>query len=422
MIRTRLVVLMTVNSIMPLACLLLACTGLMAKSIPVGLDPLVESPSCWKMTSAEFEKKFTKDGNKLYRWLTQDKTRAKINRKLFKNVELDLTLFDASVPAAEAIIDFADGKLNLVTISIYNRADSGEISADQLDKRFKITVKKMGSILKVSPRRREADSKKGLLTEGYSWYSRQFGTGLLEHNEGALREGKQEFLRLRVARPNAKGALAAFMRHSRGGAATRLSDLPEKVTKTENGDVYIDQLPMVDQGDKGYCVVASVQRLFEYYGIGADMHQIAEIAGSDPERGTNTLDMARELDKIDYRFDTRLEIIGMGEPMTEVEKKRDGYFVGKPVDERKFLKEVRSYIDKGLPLLWSLDLGRYPEKPQLTPQAAGGHMRTIIGYNDKTQEIIFSDSWGAGHESKRMNMSHAYAASHGLFCLKPTVH
>jgi len=49
-------------------------------------------------------------------------------------------------------------------------------------------------------------------------------------------------------------------------------------------------------------------------------------------------------------------------------------------------------------------------------------MRLIIGYNDKTEEIIFSDSWGAGHEAKRMKMSDAYKASHGLFVLKPTVH
>ncbi len=405
-----------------IAALLLVSPCLMAKSIPVPLDPLVTTPDNWKMTSDEFEKTYTKNGNKLYRWLTSDKTRAKINRKLYGNVELNLTLFEGTVPATEAIVDFADGKLNLITISVYNRADSGSISAEELEKQFKTIGKKMGETLDTRPRRRDADSKRGLLTEGYSWSSRETGDALLEHNEGALKGEDQEFLRLRVARPDAKGSLAESITHSRGGAAARLSDLPDNVVTADNGDVYVDNLPMVDQGDKGYCVVASAQRLFEYYGIGADMHQIAQIAESDPERGTSTLTMAKELDKIDYRFKTRLEIIGMGKPMTEVEKKRDRYTVGDPVDERKFLKEVRSYIDKGLPLLWSLELGRYPEKPNLNPQTAGGHMRMIIGYNDKTEEIIFSDSWGAGHELKRIKMSHAYAASHGLFVLKPTVH
>lgn len=132
--------------------------------------------------------------------------------------------------------------------------------------------------------------------------------------------------------------------------------------------------------------------------------------------------MSKELDKIDYRFKTRLTIIGMGQPMTEVEKKRDGYYIGKPVDEADFLKAARSNIDDGVPLLWSLELGRFPEIPQLNPQLVGGHMRMIIGYNDKTKELIFSDSWGSGHEAKRMKMPHAYRATHGLFVIKPTVH
>ncbi len=181
---------------------------------------------------------------------------------------------------------------------------------------------------------------------------------------------------------------------------------------------------MVDQGDKGYCVVASTQRIFEYYGIGVDMHQIAQISGSDPTLGTNPLTMAKELRKIDYRFKTRLEIIGLGEAggLTDVVVRRGEYYVGKPVDERKVMKEIRNYIDRGLPLLWSLELGHVPEVPQLTPQTSGGHMRMIIGYNDKTEELIFSDSWGAGHEFKKMKMSDAYKVTHGLFVLKPTVH
>lgn len=394
---------------------------LAAAGVPCPLDPLLKAPGCWEMTTAQFEQTFASKGNKLYVWITQDKTRAKISRSLYRNVSLDLTLFEGKVPAQEAIVDFADGKLNLVTISIYNRGDNGDISTDELKERFTTIGKALGESLQAKPSRRAANPSTGLLTEGFSWDSRANAFALLEHNEGALGTGAREFLRLRIARPNASGSLAASMRHSRGGAATKLSDLPRNVDKSDNGDVSISKVPMVDQGDKGYCVAASAQRLFEYYGIGADMHQIAEVAGSDPARGTNILMMSKELDKIDYRFKTRLTIIGMGQPLAEVEKKRDEYSIGKPVNEAAFLKAIRSNIDDGIPLLWALELGRFPEKPQLNPQTAGGHMRMIIGYNEKTREIIFSDTWGAGHEAKRMSMTHAYAATHGLFVLKPTV-
>ncbi len=395
---------------------------LAAAGIPCPLDPLLKAPDCWQLTTEQFEQTFSNKGNKMYIWLTQDKTRAKISRSHYRNVTLDLTTFDGKVPAQEAIVDFAEGKLNLVSISFFNRGDNGDISPETLKERFMTLGKALGESLAAKPQRRTANPSSGLLTEGFSWDSRERGFALLEHNEGALTNGAREFLRLRIARPNASGSLAASMRHSRGGAATKLSDLPRNVVKNDQGDVIVGKVPMVDQGDKGYCVAASVQRLFEYYGLGADMHQIAEVAGSDPQRGTNTLVMSKELDKIDYRFKTRLTIIGMGQPMTEVKKKRDEYFVGKAVDEGDFLKAVRNNIDDGIPLLWALELGRYPEKPLLNPQTAGGHMRMIIGYNDKTGELIFSDSWGAGHEAKRMSMSHAYQASHGLFVLKPTVH
>jgi len=395
-----------------------------AEAIPCPLDHLVGTPENWQMTPDEFEKHFKEGENALYVWLTKDRSRAKIGRKLYADATINLTVFKGAVPVEEAIVDFSDGKLNLVTLSIFNRGDAGDIPAEEFKSHFTTTGKEMGAALGAKPQRKDADPSSGLLTAGFTWYSREKGSVVLEHNEKALEGGDREFLRLRIARPDASGPLAASMLHNRGGSAARLRDLPENLEKSDNGDVFISNLPMVDQGDKGYCVAATTQRAFEYYGIGADMHQIAQIAESDPEKGTSTLVMAQELDKIDYRFKTRLDIICMGASggLTDVDVKKGEYYVGNPVDERKFLKEIRSYIDSGLPLLWALEIGRYPENPQLTPQTSGGHMRMIIGYNDSTEEIIFSDSWGSGHEFKKMNMSDAFKASQGVFVLKPTDH
>jgi hypothetical protein len=43
---------------------------------------------------------------------------------------------------------------------------------------------------------------------------------------------------------------------------------------------------MVDQGDKGYCVVASVERVMRYYGAAVDQHELAQVANSDAAIGT----------------------------------------------------------------------------------------------------------------------------------------
>jgi hypothetical protein len=86
-------------------------------------------------------------------------------------------------------------------------------------------------------------------------------------------------------------------------------------------------------------------------------------------------------------------------------------------DLGRFFREVQGEIDKGVPLLWSVQLGLFPESN--VPQSAGGHMRLIIGYNSRTQEILFSDSWGAGHELKRMPADVAWTITTGLLTIEP---
>jgi hypothetical protein len=84
---------------------------------------------------------------------------------------------------------------------------------------------------------------------------------------------------------------------------------------------------------------------------------------------------------------------------------------------KKFLAGVKTQIDKGIPLFWGVTLGKFPE-PGI-PQNAGGHIRLIVGYNAKTSEILYSDSWGAGHELKRMPQDWAFTITHDLFFLRP---
>jgi hypothetical protein len=394
-----------------------------AKEVECPLDGLLEFPAVWEITPERLEKDFGGEGGKSMKWLTTEKTRAKFSRRLYSNHEIDLTLGEGQVPIEEAVVDFANGKVNVITFSIYNRGDGGTIDKEAFEKRFKAVGAAVSKGLQVRPVALKADRQQGLLSEGYRWTAVP-GIALLEHNEGALAEEPREFLRLRISRKGAPGGLAASMIAMRGGAAIKLSELPANVKKEADGSVIVSGLPMVDQGNKGYCVCASVQRLFEYFGLGADMHQIAAISGADPEKGTNTVAMAEELDKIDYRFKTRLKIIGMlaqSGGLVQVEKDRGRLLVGKPVDEAAFLKAIRNHVDNGLPLLWSLELGQYKETPELNPQTAGGHMRIVSGYNDKEKTVIFTDSWGAGHERKTMAMSDAYQATRGLFVLQPTV-
>jgi hypothetical protein len=83
----------------------------------------------------------------------------------------------------------------------------------------------------------------------------------------------------------------------------------------------------------------------------------------------------------------------------------------------KFIKGIREQTKRGVPLFWSVRLGLYPESG--IPQNAGGHMRLIIGYNQEKGEVIYTDSWGAGHERKYMPDDWAWTITHNLFYLNP---
>lgn len=412
------------SSLLPAQELPVSPTGELQRGVVLKADltPLVSPPASWSITTDGFEEMFLdEDGEALFEWLTSDKSRGRISRHLYSNVETDLTLFDGETPVEEIIVDFANGRLDLVTLSLFNRGDAAKITADEFDARFQSVGKHVGQALGVRPRRREAKAERGLLTEGFAWKSPS-GHALLEHNEGA-QDGEKEFLRLRISHPDSESALARAMQHERGGASVTVGELPKRVVRGDNGDVYIGSVPMVDQGNKGYCVCATVERVFEYYGIGVDMHQIAEIADADPERGTSSIEMSEQLNKIDYRFKTRLKVIALlftDNRLYSIKAGRD-MRPGRAYEVDDFENELKRSIDRGVPILWAMTVGERDEVPPIPEGQGGPHMRLLIGYNEEADTVIFSDSWGAGHEKKTMALGDAFYVTHGLFSLSPTV-
>lgn len=235
------------------------------------------------------------------------------------------------------------------------------------------------------------------------------------------------------------------------------------------GDVFVDNVPMVDQGQKGYCAVATAERVLRYYGLEIDEHSLADAAGTTADGGTSVLAMKNSIEAVGkrYRLGTVVcygdfdkgaadRIAGLNAEVRAYNKAakklkkaeiaetvyitREGntvYYNPAAFDAAadpevlkemkvngmqkskftRFKKDVRDQVRKGIPLFWGVRLGTYPE-PGI-PQTAGGHMRLITGFNDKKDEILYSDSWGAGHELKRMPLEWAWTITDCLMYLKP---
>ncbi len=278
------------------------------------------------------------------------------------------------------------------------------------------------------------------------------------------------FVRLSVSGPErlaAEGGGKAAI--GSANAAKGAKKIVDNVIRDPRGDVFIDNVPMVDQGQKGYCAAAASERVLRYYGVDVDEHEIAQAAGTTAEGGTSTLGMKNSVQAIGRRYKLGTvvtygdfekpvaeriegivkEVANYNKAAKKMKKKEIAdnvyithrgnttYFDPSAADAvmdpevlkymktegsqrskfTKFLKDVHDQVNKGIPLFWGVTLGTYPE-PEI-PQANGGHMRLIIGYNDKKKEILYTDTWGAGHELKRMPAEWAWTISHCLMYLKP---
>ena len=66
-----------------------------------------------------------------------------------------------------------------------------------------------------------------------------------------------------------------------GGRSSRVTDaelrnrMKDNVVRRENGDLLISNIPMMDQGPKGFCVPATYARALLYSGVPADLYLLA---------------------------------------------------------------------------------------------------------------------------------------------------
>jgi len=381
-----------------------------------------------------------------FEWVSENKEAARAARK-------EMTF--AGLPVIEAITRFDTEGLSGVTFSFYNRGDAGTMKREEFEAllaRITTTVNTgLGSIATPRPR----DPTSAVNAEGVFWdkADRRF---LLEWSSQREIKGRDqpfraEFVRLNVSPNPTTASSATPPRNQRAvSGATPL----ENVERTPEGDTRLRSVPMVDQGQKGYCVTASVERVLRYYGASVDQHELAQIGNSDADEGTSSEAMLDALRKLTGRLGVRVNefydldfksFLGMTEDYNRVAKRQKSPELNVPTsgmidisqiygqmkgeillearmksrsDYGKFQRELGRQIDQGYPLLWSVMLGLVPETPAL-PQARGGHMRLIIGYNTEKNELLYTDSWGAGHELKRMPMDSAWAITTGLSTLVP---
>jgi hypothetical protein len=429
-----------------LVAVLASVGSLQAEPTPARLDELVVRPDFWSTPVAALSDLLARQG---FGWTsaTRDSARAAGEGLTF-----------GGVPVNEAIVRFRDGRPAGVTVIFFNRGDAGELAEPGFAALIENATAAMSKLAGGPPVERGRDATSAVRAEGLVWSTPE-RTLTLEWS--ATKESKvkmipfrAEFVRLEIAPPTVgRMAVGASTGTPRTRDVVKRFVGSEQVERLPGGGARLRHVPMVDQGQKGYCVVASVERVMRYFGAEVDQHELAQIANSDSAQGTSMEAMLASLKKLTQRLGVKsrpayewdlaefLEIVDdynraakRGKRAPEIALTGQVIDVDrilsqmqpeilrevrlkKTADLGKFQREIQRAIDAGLPLLWSVRLGLIKEKE--IPQSAGGHMRLIVGYDLASKEILYSDSWGPGHEEKRMALADAWTITTGLTTLQP---
>lgn len=452
----------------------------------VALDWLLETDNLWVMTPDDFEQKA---GKRNFVWQDKERTRARFNPDKFK-----YKLKGKDV--GEVLVNFRDGKMASAAVSVLNKGDEDELIDRSSFTNAVASVRELlgaASGVKEEPRRKDELVTKA---EGGVWRCKKalyFGEWLFlpekrEEVDGWIWTMKAhgEFVRIRVLPP-----LAQLGVQSKQQKCNVTRPVLASRVKREGTKAVIESMPMVDQGSKGYCAVASFERVLRYYGADVDMHDLANLA--ETYGGTNPQKMKNAVYKISQKLSLRMrepfflkrkqyEIVfkeynrvAKKEGKNEVSLGDSNWGEVDPKvlkssrtaspDYKKFKQELVDDINKGIPIMWALQLGlfwedgieesyeanryavtkddgkdddeedarkeaeakkkekeemrkKHPDRPPA--YMSGGHMRLIVGYDTANSGwLYYTDSWGPGHEMKKMPIDQAFTATSAMFVLEP---
>jgi hypothetical protein len=361
----------------------------------------------------------------------------KFNRSARSTTSLDFF----KVKSRETIFSFRADKLSKLTMMIYNKGDHEALSESSFQRVQNAVILAVQNITGAKPNYKP---NAGIAKNHLHWWLTEKYLIKLESNYIKSKKAfSSEYIRLTFT-PAMKGMSAVNIDKLSTDILSN-QELVGLVSKDKDGAIYISGIPMVDQGKKGYCACAATARILNYYGRDIDQHDIAKLAMTS-SMGTQPEDLQKALKNISAKlrlnFSTLVkcylgndrDIKRFVKKLQSAYKKHDYNFnirnlkinELKPVFADMALNDARykdfkrgiiRSINLGRPLAWALYLGIVPE-PEI-PQASGGHMRLIIGYNEVTEEIYYSDTWGAGHEKKTMDMISAFWVSAALWEIRP---
>jgi len=170
-----------------------------------------------------------------------------------------------------------------------------------------------------------------------------------------------------------KGLSVAGISEPKSGYNRKLSS----VKVDQNGDKFIE-VPMLDQGPRGYCGYGTLAMLARYYGMDINIDELAAKPDLWNEQ-SKSVALTCHLQKTETPSSVPLSV-------------------------------VTQCIDHGQPIIvsrWTL------------PNKQGGHSSLITGYNKTTGEVLLTESWGENARNHRMKLEELQKNMWAYFTFTP---
>jgi hypothetical protein len=430
------------------------------------LGPLVFSERVWETHVVDFWERYREYP---FRWTNSSK-----NVAYFHGKRMPLTSYGKRLAAARFL--FKDKRIARTELLAYDEAVDGKIPKAAFEQLFTQIRNTIGvysgkgnpgmEVLETETgTRRELwvnDTTAFFLEFRYQSVSPQYAT-----------QFRGDFIRLTTA-PRAE---ATALRTAAKPQIARMKTLKENVNYAGKA-VYIDNIPMCLEGASSSSDAASTEMLFNYLKMPIDQREVAATMSAESsfegpfhalrssldKLAPTTMfhrDVLREFDRQgwqslvdDYNWSARTA----GQPLIDTKlslepdaalRKMDSDSLRITIERAEPVNNFRgiviNHVAKGIPILWGVQLGIVPEqnipreedilltsKPgrfipaaprptdSTSPKAwVGKHMRLIVGYDDNTREVIYTDPWGDDHARKRMGFGDANTITLSLYVVYP---
>ena len=384
---------------------------------------------------------------KLFKWNSSRKNEACFPAD--PGVKNELTFFGH--PVTSAFIRFNNDTPVSICFTLFGDDKTEMISADKFRKNMMsifTALKKRYPGCKPKIVRRSYPN--GMNTNALVWKTEKYACIMKWGIKGTKATGEKPlFLQLEfeVLQPG-HDPLKRLIVKTRYDVSSEKAGEKHQVKREDKGDVYLKDFPMFDQGKNGNSAAAVIQRILEFnnrkpskpvtvtpFKKGTKFHSDVEELQLHLKKlcETHKLRMkvhylcfdgkrsSRKLQNIVGNYNRfaknsgrkKLDVPkGGSAAVSATFKKMD---IGILADSRKddhnsieFQEYIMSEIMAKKPVIWYTVLGVVKEG-KLPAPLPPSQMRLIIGFNNTSKEVIYTDSWGKGHELKKMSYENAWA-------------